>query len=151
MKVILTKDVPKLGNKFDIKNVKQGFFINYLLPRGLAMFATPQRIQSNLKFLDIKKKKVEKAVESASVLAKKLEGLVLKFKKSLSAKKRLFGSIGEKEILTQVLDKTGVELKKEQIKMKSHIKTVGEFTVPIHLHENVEVVIPVIVEQEKVK
>ncbi|KKP37992.1 50S ribosomal protein L9 [Candidatus Peregrinibacteria bacterium RIFOXYC2_FULL_33_13] len=147
MKVILKSDIKNLGKKFETKKVKRGYFVNFLFPRGYALSATPALEKEATKILNMKKKRSEVKEEHVQEIMDKLKDIQLVFKKNVSEHNRLFDSIAEKDIL-EALEAKGVSLKKENIRMKSHIKILGEHDVLIHLKEGAELNIKVNVEDE---
>lgn len=147
MKVVLAKDVTHLGKKYDVKGVKRGFYLNYLFPRGLALSATPGRIKHNEEIRALKNRKQLKISEWANGIKEALKDAVLVFEKKVSAKNSLYGSISEKDIVQAIKKIKKVELKKEHIKMKSHIKKLGEYQIPIHLTDGVGIEIKVEVKE----
>jgi len=148
MKVILNKDVPKLGYKADIVNVKEGYYRNYLLPRGLAEIATPGLI----KMTEVRKQKMvvkkQQLLDNAKELIKKLKGLKLALKGKVSEKGKLYGAITENEVIEAIEKATNIRLEKEHLKME-HIKETGDHTVTVHLGEGLEETIKVTVKAEK--
>src|SRR3989344_4310115 len=104
MKVILSKEVPKLGHAGDIKDVSDGFARNFLLARGLAKPATPTNIQVHQKALTetaIREKKEKSAYEE---LARKLQSIELIFKIKVGEKGRPFGSITAEDIAEKLAE-----------------------------------------------
>lgn len=148
MKVILKQDVPKLGKKHEVKNVRRGFFLNFLLPRGMAFNSSPGAITQSNKLLETRRKRSEESRKRAEAQKTLLEGLVITFKRKISSKNKLYGSIGEKDIGEFLAKENDVNLAKEQIKMKSHIKTLGEHMVTIHLAEDVNAELKILVEED---
>lgn len=148
MHVILTQNHPNLGSKFNMVKVKPGYYRNYLFPNGLATLATPKLIKHYEKLREkiVVMERVKK--EKAEEIKKKIEGIILHFQRKATAKKKLYGSIGEKEIIEEIKKQAGLELEKENIKIKDHIKSIGEFDVTIELdpEKNVAAVIKVKVE-----
>ena len=147
MKVILKKRVPNLGQAWDVVEVKNGYARNYLLPQLLAEMATPALIKRAELQLAKRTKKAEELIANAQETAKKMNAIVLTFKEKAKEDK-LYGSIAEKDIADALVSEHKLEVSKEMVKMKEHIKTVGEHIVNIHLSEKVDAKIKVIVETE---
>jgi len=147
MKVILKTRIPNLGQEWDIITVKNGYARNYLLPQKLAEPATPSLIKKAEQVLVERAKKLEEVIAKAKETAEKLANVGLTFKKKAKGKK-LYGSIAEKDIIEALKKEHKVEIAKEAIKMKSHIKDLGEHKVTLHLAEGVEAKIGVKVEEE---
>ncbi len=148
MKLVLKKRVPKLGDEWEVITVKDGYARNYLLPKRLADPATPSLLKRAEKVQSERVKKLEEIVANAKEMAEKLKDAELKFTKKTRGEK-LYGSIGEKDIVEALADTYKIEVSREMVKMKEHIKTVGEHKVILVLAEGVEVKIKVTVEEEK--
>ena len=148
MKVILTQDVAKIGKKFEVKNVSDGYAINFLFPQKLAKLATDQAMSE----IETAKKKyqVEKEValkEVKEVLEKLKEPIEIKAKTNETGK--LFAGIDKEVIVEAILDKTGMKIDPEIIELKKPIKEVGEHNVKIGMGEEEGSVNLIIVEEEK--
>ena len=148
MKVILKKRVPSLGHEWDIVTVKNGYARNYLLPQKLAEVATPKRLELAQKRMEERVKKMEELVSSAKETAEKLAKIELHFKKKARGTK-LYGSVSEKDIQEALTKEHKLEIDKDAIRLKEHLKELGEHSVTIHLAEGVEAEIKVSIEEEK--
>jgi len=98
MKIILLKDIPKVGRKYDIKNVADGYALNLLIPRGLAQIATPQT-EKNIEAMKAKDL-VEKKVQG-ELLVKNLEvlkDLVINMKEKANEKGHLFAGVTKEKL-----------------------------------------------------
>lgn len=138
MKVILIKDVSKLGKKGDIVEVSDGHARNYLIPRGLAVEAT----KGNLKHLMDEKKQHEEKEER---LRKKSEDLLKELKKKVWEIKvkagetgKLFGSLTSGNIAENLSKMSGFEVDKKWIKLKKPIKETGEYDIDLKLPAGVK-------------
>jgi len=129
MKVILLKDVAKIGRHHDVVTVPDGFALNKLIPKGLAQAATPE----NLKRLKNVSEKVAKDHESEqaqfSEALDKLKETTIALTVDANNEGRMFQSLKADAIASAVKDAVGYELKAEQIIMTTPIKTVGEHEV----------------------
>ena len=148
MKVILTKDVEGLGFFGDIVNVKDGYAMNYLIPRGLALPATEGNVKHIQTILEQKKRKLEREKKKAEELAKKLEGMVVEVVKPAGETGKLFGSVTATDIVNALKEK-GIEIDRKNVVFYHPIKEVGMFPVKIRLHREVSVEIKVDVKPEK--
>lgn len=137
MRVILQKDVPKLGKKGDIKNVSDGYARNFLFPRGLAVLATEsgvKKVEQERAVLSAKQEKEKAALrELADTLARIKIQTTLKVGEGGGA----FGSIGVSKIL-ELLKEKGCTLDKSQIALEKPIKTLGEHKIPVRLDQGIE-------------
>ncbi len=129
MKVILTTDVLRVGNRYDIKEFKDGY-ANVLIAKGVALLATPQAISS----LETKKAKIEKEKEEEMALFESLISSIdnkkLEIKVKANEKGHLFKSVGPKDIVLAIKEIIGVEVEESSIVMNP-IKELGLHSVEI--------------------
>ncbi len=148
MKVLLNEKVENLGYRGDIVAVKPGYFRNYLFPKSLAVPATPALI----KLAEGRKEKVvmekSQVLENAKDVLKKLKGLELKLKASVSDKGTLYAALAEADIVEAIKAEAKVTLEPSFIKME-HIKELGEYSVKVQLGDDLEEEVKVIVESEE--
>ncbi len=137
MQIVLSKDVPKLGHRGEVVKVREGYFRNFLLPRGFALIATV----SSLKVAAVRKEKIvasrKQVLENGKEILAKLKGLKLNLKAKISSKGKLFGSIAEDKIVEAIEKATDLKLDRGFVKM-NHIKTTGTHDVIIHLAPDME-------------
>jgi len=147
MKVILTQDIPNLGNKGDIKNVADGYARNYLIPRQLAVEATPSRLKEREKQIKQQEKKEQREEAAAQKIAEQLEGKTIKFTKQASNEGKLFGSITSSDVANALSD-LGVEVDKRKVELEDPIKELGEHSVPVKLRSGIYARLNIIIEKE---
>jgi large subunit ribosomal protein L9 len=133
MKVYLLKDIPKLGRKGEIKEVKDGFALNYLLPQKLAVIVDDFLIKELERKKQIQKEKEEKEKEEKMILKKKIEEMVLTiplrfFKESGEA----YDAVNKKRIKEE-LKKYNIEIEENEISLEKSLKKEGTYTVPLNL------------------
>lgn len=147
MKVILLKKVKGLGEKYDTKEVADGYARNFLLPQNLAEISTPERaaIMKERKAKEIGD--AQKDLERVEALAEKLEMLEIIVKAKAQEDGTLYGSVGPKEIAAAV-KKHHTSIDEKQIFIKSPIKKLGEHEAVVNLNHGLEAPITVIVERE---
>lgn len=144
---MLREDIENLGGRGEIVKVKAGYARNYLLPQGLASLAT----KGNLKQIEqeraalLKKAAHEKATAEAQ--AEQMGSLSLDFERKAGETGQLFGSVTSIDI-ADALQKKGYEIDRRKIGLKEVIKETGEYTVPVKLHREVTIDIPVTVTAE---
>ncbi len=138
MKVILTNDVKHVGRKGDIVNVKDGYFLNFLLPSALAEVATLGRLKVATARLENRTKKIGELKSQADSLQKSLSGKVFELKAKTTGKSTLYASITEKDIVEAIKADMNVELDASNIIMSEHFKKTGKHDFVIHLAEGVE-------------
>jgi large subunit ribosomal protein L9 len=136
MKVVLRQDVEHLGERGQVVNVAPGYARNFLLPKGLAMEATP----GNLRTLELQRKvwvaREGKELEEAKAYAARLGAVELTITKKAGESETLYGSVTNSE-LAEMLAAKGFEVDRRRILLDEPIKTLGEFTVPVKLHRQV--------------
>ncbi|MBK2124508.1 50S ribosomal protein L9 [Fangia hongkongensis] len=149
MQVILKEKVENLGALGDVVNVKPGYARNYLVPYGKAVQAT----EANIAAFDQQKAELQKVeaarLAEAKANAEKVEGQVFVIKAAAGDGGKLFGSVGTKEVAEVVAAQKGVAVEKRHVRMpEGIIRTIGEFTLSVHLHTDVDAEIKVVVEAE---
>jgi len=149
MKVILLQNVEDLGKKYEVKDVKDGYAQNFLLPEKLAKPATKEA----LKWLEDQKeviaKEAEEDLKKSQELASKVDGLEVNISVKVGDEGQMFESINSQKI-AEALKEMGFEVKKSHIVLESPIKELGEYPIKINLDHNLEVEIKVIVTEEKI-
>ncbi|MDD3614152.1 MAG: 50S ribosomal protein L9 [Candidatus Pacebacteria bacterium] len=138
MKIILLESIPKLGKKYEVKNVADGYAINFLIPKKLAVAATPQKIKEieNLK----KQKEIRKEEEQKifKEWVEKIKDTPLEFKLKTDKSGKTFGSVKKEDIIKQLEQKTGFKLDEKQIILEEHIKKVGDYLIKIKFSPEIE-------------
>ena len=139
MKLILLEDVKGVGKKGDVVNKNDGYALNFLIPKKLAVEAT----KSNINDLELKKKAEEKKkkeeLEAAQQLAEQLKDNFVKESVKAGENGKVFGSVTNKEIAAALLQQTGIEIDKKKITFDDAIKMVGRRIVKVKLHPKVTV------------
>ena len=147
MRVILLKDVDKIGKKHEIKEVKNGYARNFLIPNGLAKIATKEAMVWLETQKEIEEKKSEKELKEAQEVASTFDGQEIIIPVKIGEEGQLFESITAQKI-SEKLKELGLEVKKNQIELAESIKELGEYPVKIKFEHNLEVEIKVIVVAE---
>lgn len=135
MKVIFLKDVPKVGRRFEAKEVSAGYARNFLIPNKLVEIATKKSL-SKLEML--KSLHDEKVRETEARLMKELEtikGKTITLTEKANEKGHLFAGIHVQELLPHISKELGLELHPEHIKLEKPIKEVGEHQVEVHVQD----------------
>lgn len=148
MKVILLKDIEKLGKKYEVKRVKNGYARNFLIPKGMAKPATKEALEWLKKQREIEEKKAEEELKRVQDLASSIDGLEVVIPVKIGKKDQLFESITAQKISEKLKDRD-FDIKKTQIELKEPIKELGEFPIKIHFEHNLEAEIKVIVSKKK--
>jgi large subunit ribosomal protein L9 len=148
MKVVLLKDVEKLGKKYEIKEVSDGYARNYLIPRGLAKIADEDSIKWAQAQQEIEEKKAAEELEKVGKIVSQLDGLEIEIPVKVGEKGQLYEKISSQKIAKKLKDE-GFDIKKDQIEIPEEIKELGEFEVKIKFEHNLEAEIKLIVTEEK--
>lgn len=135
MKVIFLQDVPRVGKKHDVKEVNDGYAVNFLFPRKLAELATSKAMAG----LESRKKEIaiEREVQE-SLLLKNLEeikGKVITIKEKADEKGHLFSKIHTKEIVEAMKTQNHADIGEEFIILEKPIKEVGEYEIKISIKD----------------
>ena len=145
MEVILLKRVEKVGKLGDVVKVKDGFARNYLLPQNKALRANKE----NLSVYEKEKEKYEKLnkdkLAAAAKIANNMDDVSINIIKQASDSGQLYGSVSTKDIADAITE-AGVKVTKAQVRMPlGTIRETGEFDIAIHLHNDVDTNIKVVV------
>ena len=145
MQIILLDKVVNLGNLGDIVTVKDGYARNFLIPTGRARRATVQaKAEFEARRAELEKAAAEKLAQ-AQAAGEKLNGAVVRISQKAGVDGRLFGSVTNHDIAAELV-KQGFEVHKSQVRLPNGpIKTVGDTTVIVALHTDVDVEIQVAV------
>lgn len=142
MEIILKQDMPNLGSKDDVVNVKDGYARNYLIPNGLAINATKTARKVHEENLRQRAHKEAQLKDAAEELAKKLKDVSITIGAKTSTKGKIFGSVNTIQIAEE-LAKQGFEVDRKNVTIKEElIKEVGKYTANVKLHKEVHVEIP---------
>lgn len=142
MDIILKQDIPNLGNKDDIISVKDGYARNYLIPKGLAVNATPSVRKMHREILNQRAHKEEQIRKEAEAIAEKMKDLKLTIGAKTSTKGKIFGSVNTIQI-AESLKAEGYKVDRKDITIKEElIKEIGSYTANVKLHREVTVEIP---------
>ncbi len=138
MKVILLKDVKDLGKTGEIKDLADGYARNYLIPRGLAVEAT----QDKLKEIEEKKHKrqryKQKEMDLAEDLKGKLEGKSIQINLKTGGGDKLFGAVTSKEIAELIEKQLKVKVDRKKIELAEPIKHLGDYAIKIKLYQSIQ-------------
>lgn len=149
MKVILRETVPDLGEEGQVVRVKDGYARNYLIPRGMAQPASGKNLKNLGNINAYRQLKKDRLLREAEQLAEKISEISLSIPKPVGESDRLFGTVTQMEI-AEALEKKGLEVDKRKILIQDPIKSVGEYTVAVKLHAQVQAPLKIeVIEEEK--
>jgi len=146
MKVLLLKDVKGLGKAGEIKEAKDGYARNFLIPKGLAKLATPEVVEEWKKEQAKKEAELKAELEKINEMKEKLENEKIVIKHKLGANGQLVGSVTNKEI-AEFLKSKGFDIDKKQIEHKT-IKAPGIYNIDIKLGHGIHAKLNLEVEGE---
>lgn len=136
MNIILRQDVENLGSIGDVVTVKDGYARNFLIPRGLAYYASPKAV----KILEAEKRqyaiKMAAAKTNAESIASKLSDLQITIPMQTGEENRIFGTVTPAMIAQELTDR-GFQIDRKVITIPEHIKTLGTYEVAVKLHSEV--------------
>jgi large subunit ribosomal protein L9 len=147
MQIILQEDIDKLGHRGDVVTVKPGYARNYLLPRSLAIEATPGNMNALERIRTSLAKKTATELEAAKKQADLLTGVSVSFKRKTGENDQMFGSVTTADI-SEALAAQGFKIDKRQVQLAEPIKTIGEHELTIKVFRDVTARIKATVEKE---
>jgi len=149
MRVILRETIDTLGQIGTVVDVRDGYARNYLLPRGLAVLANEGNVAQMKHELKVSEDKARKIRAAREVIAKQLKDLHVQVKAKAGEGGKLFGSIGANDVAAAVQAKGFTAIDRRDIKLQHPIKQLGDFRVPVKIHQDltVEIVVTVMAEE----
>ena len=145
--ILLREDIDNLGGRGEIVKVKSGYARNFLLPKGLALLATKGNVKQVEQERAALLKKAAQDKETAQAQAEQMGDITLTFERKAGDGGQLFGSVTSMDI-ANALQAKGYEIDRRKINLRDVIKETGEHTVPVRLHREVTLEVPVIVRAE---
>ena len=136
MRLILRKDVEHLGEVGDVVEVADGYGLNYLIPKGLALHATASTVRATQHEQRLREAQIQAAKRGAQDFAGEFAGVELEFSMRVGADGRLFGSVTNR-MIEDALQEKGLEVNRRRIVLDEPIKKVGTYDVDIRLHQEV--------------
>jgi large subunit ribosomal protein L9 len=147
MKVLLVKDVYKLGRAGDVKKIADGYGRNFLLPQKLAVLATPGALKHVEKIRSQAEIRRTEQNSELKDLANQINGITVVFAAKAGETGKLYGSITTQDVANAIQEKTRFEVKKQQIDMQP-IRNLGEFTSYVRLTMDLVPEVKIIVHRE---
>ena len=147
MEVILKEDVNNLGHRGDVVKVAEGYGRNFLLPKKLAIEATPanRAVVKQMKESAVRRSAKEKS--EAESLVGLLDQVSLSFERKVGDHDHLFGSVTSSDIAQQ-LESKGFNIDRRKVQLEEPLKSLGEFLIPVKLHRDVTAHLKVVVKAE---
>lgn len=149
MKVILTQEIKNLGKEGDVVEVKEGYARNYLIPKKMAVEATPGNLSQIEKLRKKRALREAKELEEIKFLQGKIEGLVLKFFKKAGETGKLYGSVTSREIAEAISKNIGLGFDKKYLLLPEPLKELGKHEIQVDFGKGVhaQVVVDILPEE----
>jgi large subunit ribosomal protein L9 len=149
MRVVLLEDIPGKGRAGEIREVSKGYAKNFLLPRGLALVATPTVVKQAESRLA--REKLEESIDRERLveLAQQIEGREIRLKGRAGAGERLFGSITAADVAEEISRAIGSVIDKKKIDMEKPFRQAGSYEVAIKLASDIKPKIMLVIEEEE--
>jgi large subunit ribosomal protein L9 len=148
VKILLLKDVENVGKSGEVKEVADGYFRNFLAPKGMAAQATAATLKLVADAKEAQARREAKAAAKNRGLAETIENMQLRFKAKVGEQHRLYGAITAAHIAEQLQAKIGQPVDKRHVDLDEPIHHLGTYEVRIHLAHDVNPKVTVVVERE---
>ena len=149
MKVIFLQDVSNVSRAGEIKEVADGYGRNFLIPRNLALLASPSVI--SMAKIQQRIEEQKQAADTAKLveMAEQIEGKEVNLQARAGTKERLYGAITASDIATELESTTGIAVDKRKIELDEPIRQIGTYEVPIRLTKDIIPKIKVTVKEKE--
>ena len=152
MKIILAEDVDKLGKKGDVVTVADGYARNFLVPKGLALFASRGALKQAEVMRRAREEKERKLRDEAAAKVAKLAASPVYISARAGEEGRLFGSVTKADVARAVQEQLEEAIDRQQVRLDDPIRTLGAHSVEIHLHADVNAMVTVeVISHEEVE
>jgi large subunit ribosomal protein L9 len=148
MKIILQRQVEKLGVPGDVVDVADGYARNYLVPRGIAIPANKGAVRHAESLRRAHDERVAKARKEAEALAKRLSASPIRIQVKAGEGGRLFGSVTAADLAEELERQTGETIDRRMVHLDEPIRSVGVHEIRVHLHPEVNAAVPVEIQPE---
>lgn len=138
MEIILLKDVDKVGDKFEIVSVKNGFGLNYLIPQKLGVIANDSNKKRRAEMIRREEAYAEKMLDEYQELADKLNNIVLKIGAKSGTSGKIFGSVTNVQIAQALKDQEGIDIERRKISLDEDVKQLGTYSANLNLHKSID-------------
>ena len=143
MKVILASDVDKLGHQGDIVTVADGYARNYLVPKGLAMFASKGALKQAEDMQRARAERVRKEKEEAAARVASLGASPVYISARAGEGGRLFGSVTKSDVARAIEEQLNEQIDRHLIRLDDPIRRLGKHEIEVHLHDEVNALVTV--------
>lgn len=148
IKILLLKDVDKLGRAGEIVTARPGYIRNYLIPQAFAEIATKQALRKQARIQEERRQQAIRDQAEAKTIAEALQSISVSTIVKVDHEGHMYGSVSALDIVHLVKEQANIDIERRSVALKHPIKQVGKYTIPIKLKEGVtaEVSIEVIAE-----
>lgn len=150
MKLILKSEVDNLGLPGDVVDVADGYGRNYLIPRGMAIVATPGAMKEAQALTRSRKAREAQTLDSANEAKSILESRTLRIASRVDDRGHLYGSVSANDV-ARLLKERGHDIPRKRVELRGTIKEIGTYEVPIHVHPQVTALVTLEVVDEEGK
>lgn len=137
MDIILLQDIEKVGYKYDVVTVKDGYGRNYLIPQGMALIHNDTNSRRLADYRAREERAEAKKLGFYQDIAKQLEGKTLKIGAKAGTSGKIFGSVTNIQVMNALKEQFNVEIERKKIVLPTDVKTVGNYEVVLNLHKEV--------------
>lgn len=137
MDIILLEDVEKVGDKFDVVTVKNGYARNYLIPQKMALIANSTNMRRLEDYRHREAKREEAMLSEYQEMAKQLEGKVLKIGAKAGTSGKIFGSVTALQIANALREQLEIDIPRRKVQLPEDVKMIGEYKATLKLHREV--------------
>jgi len=148
MEIILLQDVDKVGYKFDLVTVKNGYGRNYLIPQKLAVIANDANRKRLAEIQRREEAHAEKMLDEYQAIAERLKTVTLKIGAKTGTSGKIFGSVTSLQVAQALKEQEGIEIERRKIELLEDIKSIGSYTASLNLHKNVDAKVNIEVVEE---
>jgi large subunit ribosomal protein L9 len=149
MKVVFLQSVGRVGKAGEVKEVADGYARNYLLPKGLALIATPAALKQVQGRLRQEERYHLRYAEDLANLAQQIDGMVLTFKAKVMEGTRIYGSVRDVQIADEIKSLTGAEIDRTKIELDQPLRELGTYELGVRLGKDLLPKIKVVVAGEE--
>lgn len=148
VRIILKKDYPNLGKKDEVKIVKMGYAKNFLLPKKIAVLATPENIRLLKQKLEKQQKEKQKELKKLEELQKLIENKTFEILKKAKKDGSLYAQVSKLDVIKAIkntLKNKKIELEKQKIELPQKIKKIGEYEAFVKLSKdkNIKIILSI--------
>lgn len=138
MDIILLEDIEKVGDKFEIVTVKDGYGRNFLIPRGKAIIANSSNLKRLEEFRRRENSHLEKMLSTYQEMAASIEGKILKIGAKAGEGGKIFGSITTIQMSQALQEQFGMDVDRKKITLPDEVKEIGTYKAVLNLHPEVQ-------------